>query len=81
MQHLEHKLAKWASDDMKGGSSDHQAQHDGPELDVPDEAEMFSALADLEKERDLAAEEGALVQPDFATRVRGRVAATSEEAA
>ena len=81
LQHLEQKLTMWASTDKETGSSGHRAQHGGPELDVPDEAEMFSALADLEKERDIAEEEGALLQPDFATRVRGRVAATAKEAA
>ena len=51
------------------------------ELEVPDEDEIFAALAALEKERVAVAEEGALDQVDFVTRVRGRATATSSEAA
>ena len=50
-------------------------------LEVPDEADMFDALKNLEKERRVVAEEGGSFQIDFATRVRGRKVATATEAA
>ena len=61
----------------KGSSSDKVNE----ELEVPDDEEIFSAMAALEKERETVAEEGALANIDFVTRVRGRVSSTSSEAA
>ena len=61
-----------------GSSADAVAQVELPE---PDEETLLRALDDLEKHRDVVADEGGLDQCEFAVRVRGRKTPSAGQAA